>query len=195
MRYPIITIGREHGSGGRLIAKQLAADLNIPLYDKKLIDMIAKDSGFAEETIERAQEKKTGSFLYNLYFSMNNLPISDQIFIAQSKVIKKVASEGPCVIVGRCADYVLRDRKDVLNVFVYAPVKDRIHRVQEVYGEISENPEAYLKNCDKRRSSYYNFFTDLTWGDPHNHHLMINSNLGLEKAAKIIADIAQGEGR
>ena len=113
----IITIGREYGSGGSKIAKELAAALQIPFFDKKLIEIAAKETGLSEEFIQEAEQRRTSSFLYNLSFSSRNLPVSDQVFIAEADVIKRIAAEGPCVIVGRCANYVLRDQKNCLRVF------------------------------------------------------------------------------
>ena len=135
MKYSIITIGREHGSGGRTIAQMVADKLQIPLYDRKLIQMIAEDSGFAASYVETSEMRRTSSFLYNLYFDSRNLPLDDQVFLAQANVITKLAEKGPCVIVGRCADYILRDKPSVLKVFVYAPMEERVRRVEEDYGE------------------------------------------------------------
>ena len=119
MRYPVITIGRQHGSGGRTVAEMVAKKLDIPLYDKLLIQLIAKESGFAEEYIKDTDMRRIQSFFYGMYIDSRNLPLEDQLYIAQSKVIKEVSDKGPCVIVGRCADYVLRERKDVLHVFIH----------------------------------------------------------------------------
>lgn len=193
MKYPIITIGREHGSGGRLIAQKVAEKLGIPLYDKKLIRMIAADSGLSENYVESAEKKRTSSFLYNIYFDSNNLPVDDQLFITQSNIIKQVAQEGPCVIVGRCGDYVLRDRDDCLKVFIYAPVEERMERVTDVYGEKTNDAKKYLEKYDKQRASYYNRFTETKWGDPHNYHLMLNSTIGIDTIADYIVKLVLGE--
>lgn len=193
MKYPIITIGREHGSGGRLIAQKVAEKLGIPLYDKKLIRMIAADSGLSENYVESAEKKRTSSFLYNIYFDSNNLPVDDQLFITQSNIIKQVAQEGPCVIVGRCGDYVLRDRDDCLKVFIYAPVEERMERVTDVYGEKTNDAKKYLEKYDKQRASYYNRFTEAKWGDPHNYHLMLNSTIGIDTIADYIVKLVLGE--
>ena len=121
MHYPVITISREYGSGGRAIGERLAKELGVPFYDKELIFMAAKESGLSEEYIKKTEQMKSTSFLYGLYMSAQQLPMNDQIFLVQSKIIRQVAQEGPCVIVGRCADYVLRERKDLLSVFIRWP--------------------------------------------------------------------------
>lgn len=193
MKYPVITIGREHGSGGRLIAQKVAEKLGIPLYDKKLIRMIAEDSGLSENYVESAEKKRTSSFLYNIYFDSNNLPIDDQLFITQSNIIKQVAQEGPCVIVGRCGDYVLRDRDDCLKVFIYAPAEERMERVTNVYGEKTNDAKKYIEKYDRQRASYYNRFTEAKWGDPHNYHLMLNSTIGIDTIADYIVKLVLGE--
>lgn len=189
MKFNIITISREHGSGGRLIAKRLSEMLSIPLYDKQLIEMSAKDSGFTEQFIKETEQKRTTSFLYNLYFSSQNLPVNDQIFLKQSKIINELSSKSSCIIVGRCADYVLRERNDILKVFIYAPLDERIKRITKIYGETVKNPEIYLIKSDKKRSSYYNYYSDKRWGDSKNYHIMVNSTIGIEKAAKAIYEV------
>ena len=193
MKYSVITIGREHGSGGRLLAQKIADALNIPLYDKKLIHLIASESGFSEKYVEQAETKHTSSFLYNLYFDSTNLPIDDQLFIAQSNVIKKAAAQSPCVIVGRCANYVLRKRTDCLNLFVYAPMEERIHRITEEYHEQVQNKDVqrYLEKYDKQRAAYYERFTGEHWGDPHQYHLMVNSTVGLNPIAEHITKLVK----
>ncbi len=189
---PIITISREYGSGGRLIGEQLAKDLNIPFYDKELILLAAKKIGLSEEYIQRTEQTKSASFLYNLYMTSQVLPMSDQIFLTQSKIIQEMAQEGPCVIVGRCADYVLRDYDNCLNLFIHAPMDDRIKRVKEEYKDTgTANMEDYMKKQDKKRSSYYNYFSQNKWGNVKNYHLSINSSsLGLTNTTNIIKEAA-----
>lgn len=193
MKYSIITIGREHGSGGRLIAQKVSDALGIPLYDKKLIRMIANDSGFSEEYIEQAEKRKTTSFLFNIYFDKANLPMDDQLFLAQANVIKKVAERGPCVIVGRCADQILKERDDCLNVFIYAPLEEKMARTEQVYGEKPSNMKHYLEKFDKQRAAYYAHFTDETWGAPGHYHAMFNSTLGLDAVSAHIIHMAKGK--
>ena len=144
MKYPTITIGREYGSGGRLVGRRVAEDLGIPFYDKELIAMAAKETGFSEEFVRENEQKRSSGFLANLYFNTQSLPMSDQVFIAQSNIIKKVADEGPCVIVGRCADYVLENQPNCLHVFIHAPLEERIRRVKEFYNLNVEDVRAYI---------------------------------------------------
>ncbi len=192
MKYNIITVGREHGSGGRIIAKKLSELLDVPFYDKELIALAAEESGLSEQCVEEAEQKHTSGLLYSFYYDSRNLPIGDRVFLAQAEVIRRVAKEGPCVIVGRCADYVLQSREDCLNAFVYAPMEERIRRLTEDYKSEHKDPRAYLARYDKRRAAYYEFFTGNTWGDYHNYHLMVNSAIGLDEAADVIARMAQG---
>lgn len=182
----IITIGREYGSGGRLIAKALAEKLEIPFYDKEVIQGVAQKTGFAENFVRDAERRPTNSFMYDLYFSTQSLSIPDQVFIAQSGVIKDLAEKGGCVIVGRCADYILRERKNLLRVFVYAPVGERVRRAREQYGDTQDNLEGYVIRQDKQRASYYNYFTSIRWGDRKSYDLCLNSTLGLDTAVEII---------
>ena len=147
MHYPVITISREYGSGGRAIGERLAKELGVPFYDKELIFMAAKESGLSEEYIKKTEQMKSTSFLYGLYMSAQQLPMNDQIFLVQSKIIRQVAQEGPCVIVGRCADYVLRERKDLLSVFIHAPVAFRADRAQK---SMRKRPEIWRTLSAKR---------------------------------------------
>lgn len=160
MAHTVITIGRQFGSGGRIVAQRIAEELHIPFYDKAVIDMAAKETGLSQEFIRQAEQKKTSSFLYNLYMSAHNLPVTDQVFIAESDVIRRVAAEGPCVIVGRCADYVLQRQEGVLNLFIHAPLEERIFRTREAYKVDTPDIRAYVLKQDKNRSAYYEHFTD-----------------------------------
>lgn len=186
MAHTVITIGRQFGSGGRIIAQRVAETLHIPFYDKAVIDLAAKETGLSEEFIRQAEQKKTSSFLYNLYMSTQNLPVSDQVFIAESDVIRKVAAAGPCVIVGRCADYVLRERDDVLNVFIHAPMEYRAQRAKEVYEREAGNMVDYVKKQDKKRASFYNYFSQNKWGDARHYHLAISGQYGVDYAVEIL---------
>lgn len=180
----IVTFTREYGSGGRIIAKTLAQQLDVPFYDREIISLTAKKSGFTEEFVREAAEKKTASLLYSLY--MTSLPVSDQIFLAQSEVIQEIHNRGSCVIVGGCADYILRDHKDCLNVFVHAPLECRIARVREEYSDLSEDIRTYVLKQDKKRVTYYNYFTQNKWGHADNYHLCVNSALGIDISVNII---------
>ncbi len=187
----IITVSREYGSGGRIIAKKLAETLKIPFYDKELIDITAKKLGLSPDFIREIEQKKAGSFLYNLYTSSQNLPINDQIFIAESQVIKQIAEEGPCIILGRCADYVLKDNKEVLKTFIYSPLEERIKRVEQDYNSKTDNTKAFIVKKDKRRASYYNYYTNGDWGCYKNYDLMVNSFLGIDKTVEIILNLVK----
>jgi cytidylate kinase len=194
MRYKVITVGREYGSGGRFIARSAAEKLSVPFYDKELIELAAEKTGLSEEFVKRAEEHRTSGFLYNLYYPANSLPLYDQVFIAQSNIIRRIASEGPCVIVGRCADHVLQNVPGCLHVFVRAPMEDRIARARNYYG--LEGGDDALKSAivkqDKARASYYNHFTMGKWGMAQNYDLTINSALGIDEAAHAIISLARG---
>lgn len=188
----IITIGREYGSGGSLVAKKLAYALSIPFYDKQLIEIAAKETGLSEEFIREAEQHRTSSFLYNLSFSSRNLPVSDQVFIAESKVIKRVAEGGPCVIVGRCANYVLREQKNCLHVFIHAPLSDRFQRAREEYRIPADEVQACVLKHDKARAAYYNYFTTGQWGKCQDYDITLNSGtLGIDTAASALLDLIQ----
>ena len=198
MGYNIITISREYGSGGRNIGQLVAEKLGYDFYDNALVDKIAKESGFAEEIIKDAGEYATSgnSFLFSL--SMSNLSeinmpsISYQIYAVQKKIITELAEKGRCVIVGRCADYILRERKDTLNVFISASMEFRKNRISDIYHEGGNKPEKMLRDKDKKRKTYYKYYTDNEWGMCHNYNLCLDSSLfGIEKCADIIADIAR----
>jgi len=193
LKYSIITIGREYGSGGRIIAKQVAETLGIAFYDKELIHLAAQKTGLSEEYISSsATHHKANKFFYNLIFSSDNLPVSDQLYIAETDIIKKVSDDGPCVIVGRCADYILRERQDCLKIFIHAPLEERIARAKNDYG-ISEDIENFVQKTDKERSAHYDYFTNQEWGKAQNYHMTINSTVGLDMAVKLIIAAATGE--
>lgn len=189
----IFTISREYGSGGRLVAKALAEALQVPFYDREIIGMAAKETGLSENFIQQAERENTHSFLYNLYMSSQNLPVSDQVFIAESDIIKEIAQKGPCVITGRCADYVLRNDPRCINVFVHAPLEQRMARVEQEYGEKAEDYRAFVLKKDRARASYYNHFTTNKWGKCQNYHLSLDSSLGLDTLVAILATAAGRE--
>ena len=194
MAHTVITIGRQFGSGGRIVAQRVAEALHIPFYDKAVIDLAAKETGLSEEFIRQAEQKKTSSFLYNLYMSTQNLPVTDQVFIAESEVIRKVATVGPCVIVGRCADYVLRNQEGVLNLFIHAPLDERIFRAKEEYKVEAPDVLAYVLKQDKNRAAFYEHFSDRVWGKAENYHLAINSTIGLNTTVDLILALAEERG-
>ena len=190
MSIPVITISREYGSGGRLIGERLAQQLDVPFYDKELILMAAKESGLSEDYIRKTEQIKSTSFLYGLYMGSQQLPMNDQIFLVESKIIKQVAQEGPCVIVGRCGDYILREDSNLLSVFVHAPMEQRVKRAREDYGDTGSNLEDYIRKQDKKRASFYNYFSQNKWGNASQYHLSISSIYGLDFAVEILKHAA-----
>ena len=194
MAKTIITLGREYCTGGRYIAEDVANALGIKLYDKELITMAAKHSGLSEEAVAASEKRHTHSLLYSLYTMGNELPLGEQVFILQSRIIKQLAEEGPCVILGRCGDYVLRERPNVLRTFVYAPVADRVARAK-ARPDAKEMPdrmwETQLAKHDRARASYYNYYTENRWGEAKNYDLCLNAALGLDACADLIVDAAK----
>lgn len=190
----VITISRQYGSGGRFVGKKLAEKLGIPFYDNELISMAAKESGFAESLFENAEKNTTYSLLYSLsMFGTNSaglygLPLSDKVFLIQSDIIKKVASEGPCVIVGRCADYVLRENDDVIHFFLYSDKESRIKRATTYYGLDERKAREAIDKTDKKRSAYYNYYTGERWGDIKNYHMAIDTDsVGIDGCVDILS--------
>ena len=203
MEKKIITISREFGSGGRTVGKRVAELLDIPYYDKELVKRVAVETGFDEKFIE--QQGEYASPLNNLlsyafasrgmHHSMNGLSADDLLWAIQCKVILELADKGPCVIVGRCADYILREREDTLNVFIHAPLQDRAQRIVRLYGESETAPEKRLEAKDKRRRAYYKHYTGHDWGMSQNYHLSLDTGLvGIDRCAQLIADVARFPG-
>lgn len=186
----IITVGREFCTGGFDIAEKVAQKLGIKMYDKELITLAAKDSGLSEEAVAASEKQHTHSLLYSLYTMGGDLPLNDQVYIIQSHIVSQLAEKGPCVIVGRCADYILRDAADCLTVFIHADMEQRAKRIVEQYGERTETPEKRLRDKDKRRAAYYQYYTDLKWGEARNYHIALNSGaLGIGRCVEIIAHL------
>ena len=194
MKYKVITISREFGSGGHSIGKAVAETLGIPFYDQKLLEQIAGETGFSQEFVEDAAEYATAknSLLFNLVMSRSlhgrtELTPADAIYIAQSKIIKELADQESCVIVGRCADYVLRERPDCLHVFICADSISRGQRILERYGDNGKPVQKRIEDKDTRRKIYYSHYTDQIWGAPQNYHLCLNSSaLGEENCVQTI---------
>ncbi|MDO5538821.1 MAG: cytidylate kinase-like family protein [Eubacteriales bacterium] len=183
----IITISREFGSGGRTIGKKTAEKLGIPCYDAELIEKIAEESGFAANYIKEEGEDATGGWLSSRAMGPTN---QDKLWLIQRKVILELAEKSSCVIVGRCADYILKDRADCLNVFIHASMEYRAERIVKVYGDQKESPERRLKEKDKRRAAYHRFYTDMKWGHAQNYHLCLNSGiLGIDKCVEILKNL------
>ncbi len=194
MSLPIITIGRSFGSGGRIIGEKIATLLNIPLYDKELVQITAEKSGFHATVVEQMQQNKPASLLYSLSGSVIEYPLQDQVYYAQAAVIRDLAKKGPCVIVGRCADSILEHEARIMKVFIHAPVSQRAARAKDEYKITSKKPLDYIKyvrKCDKKRKSYYEYFTHRPWGKAEHYDLCLNSAMGLDVVADIIVRAAK----
>ena len=192
----IITISREFGSGGRTIGRRVAEKLGIPFYDKELVDQIATESGFAPNFVEEHGEHAPGKTLFSYAFSshgvpgvLNGLSAADFLWTIQCNVIMQLAEQGSCVIVGRNADYILKDRKDCLHVFVHADMDYRAGRIVRLYGDSEKSPAKRLEEKDKRRRINYQHYTGGTWGMAQNYDLCLNSStLGEDRCVKMIID-------
>ncbi len=198
----VITIARQFGSGGREIGNRLSEILGIPLYDRELITAAAEAGNLHPEVAEKADEKAASSLLYTLAMGSNiftshgaglSLPVNDRLYLLQSDFIREKAAEGSCIIVGRCADHILKDNPNRFSVFVYAPLSVRRRRVTERHPELSENGALELINkTDKRRATYYNFYTGGKWGKYENYQIALDSGaLGIEGTAQLLADAAR----
>lgn len=185
MRY-VITIGREYGSGGRFIGKLLAKKLNIAFYDSELLSKAAQESGMSEAVFRNFDEKKDSMFDTGLGLYSYDMTIGQKVFLAQFDAIKKIAENESCVIVGRCADYVLRDEPNVINIFVCATMEDKIERAVKYYGLNPNKVVSQIQKMDKKRKSYYNFYTDRDWGKANTYDLCINSKIGIEASVDAI---------
>ena len=202
MKKKIVTISRQYGSGGRYIGENLAKAMGVPCYDEKLIDMVAKESGFAQSFVAEKGERMTGSLLFNIasslsfannVFSTNNgVTLQDEIYFTQNRIIKELADKGPCVIVGRCADYILRETEDCLNVFIFADNESKIERAEKYFNITREEAPAVLKKKDKARANHYKYYTDQEWGMASNYDLCLNSGLiGIEGCVKAIQQVLE----
>lgn len=193
----IITIGREFGSGGRLIGKELAQRLGIPFYDKEIVHKASEISGLDEKFVEEMEQKLNTRLLFNISSNGHFFPsapdsqfppLEDQVFFAECKVIRGYADEGPCVIVGRCADFILGDKYESFRVFIFAPFEQRVERVKKYYG-ITEDVESRIRKIDKLRARHYAFYTDKKWGLIENYDMSINSGMfGIEGTTDILAE-------
>ena len=188
MKNRILTISREFGSGGRTIGKMAAKELGIPCYDSELIQRIAEESGFDETYVKNAEETAPAGFKALAFSTRAFSPTNDDyLWDIQRKVILELAEKGPCVIVGRCADYILRDQADCLTAFIHASLEYRAERIVKVYGEREESPKQRIKDKDKRRAAYHRFYTDMKWGYAKNYQVSLDSGkLGLERCAEIL---------
>ena len=195
MQKHVITLSRQFGSGGSEIGKKLSDILGLPYVDKAILAEAAASSGISKEHFEKADEKRTNSFLFSLVSShyggsvapiqLSDIITDDKLFIYTANAIKKIAAE-PCIIVGRCADDVLRDKK-IIRVYVYADLADRVKRIAELYGIDEKAAATLIKKTDKKRANYYNFYTSKTWGVAENYDLCINSSsLGIDGSTETI---------
>lgn len=200
----IITIGRQYGSGGREIGRRLAQRLGVPYYDKKLIELAAEDSGIDRAVMEHVDETAASALLYGLNFGALGFgspaggalgsSINDKVFFAEAERIKRAAEEGPCVIVGRCADYVLRERSDVISVFIHAALQDRVDRAVQAYGEKPARAEDVIHKIDKMRANYYNYYSSFSrkWSSLENYTVTLNTSaVSLDTAVDVLALMAQ----
>lgn len=197
----VITIGREFGSGGHEVGMKLAAKLGIKCYDKELLSEAAKASGIAEELFSAQDEKPTSSFLYSLVMDTYSLgytnaymdmPINHKVFLAQFDAIKKIAARESCVIVGRCADYALEDNPFAVNVFIKAPLEKRVERIKRIY-ELNDNKAAdFIQKTDKKRASYYNYYSSKRWGEAKSYNFCIDTgDVGIEGAIELILNYVE----
>ncbi len=190
----VITIGRQYGSAGRQIGQKIAQD---KCYDKELLAVAAKESGLCHELFESHDEKPTNSFLYSLVmdtYSMGytstgyvDMPINHKVFLAQFDAIKKLAEQESCIIVGRCADYALEEYPGMISVFIHAKLEDRIRRIKRLYNMTDDKAKELILKTDKKRASYYNYYSSKKWGDAKSYHLSIDSSLlGIDGSVEII---------
>ena len=191
----VVTIGRQYGSGGKIIGEKLAKALGIPFYDKELLTEAARKSGICQEMFESNDEKPTSSLLYSLVmgtYSGDSLPLNHKLFLAQFDAIRSLADKGSCVIIGRCADYALEDYKNVINVFIHAKMEDRIDRAVAQYGIDINKAEDIIIKTDKKRASYYNFYSSKKWGNVDNYDITVDSSvLGIDDTVKLLKEFVE----
>ena len=201
----IITIGREYGSGGHQIGEIVAKKLGIAFYDKQIISLAAQKSGLSDEFIANNEQRVKSGLMQNLaasaayssgFFSSQYLPLSESIFISQAQVIRDIAARERAVIVGRCADYILSGRKNTVNIFIHAPIEDRVRRIMALYQLSEADAMKAIATSDKERGNHYFRYTDRKWGKAQNYDLSVNSSLlGIEGTVEMLADVAGIEDR
>lgn len=191
MKHRVLTISREFGSGGRTIGKTVAEKLGIPCYDSELIAKIAEKSGFAENYVKTVEESAPTGFLAAAWTNRAFGPTNeDYLWDAQRKVILELAAQENCVIVGRCADYILRDTADCLTAFIHTSLAYRAERIVKVYGERDASPEQRIRDKDKRRAAYHRFYTDMKWGDVKNYQICLDSGaLGIDRCVELLRSL------
>ena len=193
----IISIGRQHGSGGREIARLLAQELGIKCYDKEIVDEAAKHADFSRDLINAYDEKRMSAFMLHAggYGLNENFRLNMQVVSAQFDAIREIASKGDCIFVGRCADYILRDRSDLVSVFILGDMDERLKCLERRQGLDEAAARKKIKEVDKDRSSFYKYYSDQVWGDAQNYDLCINSSrLGVEGTVKVIMDYIKTRG-
>lgn len=193
----VITISRQYGSAGHEIGKKLAEKLNIPFYDKEIIALAAKKSGYNIDLLSKADEKPASSLLYSLVmgsYTMGSrssgtldLPLNDKLFLIQSGIIEDFAKQGPCVIIGRCANYILQDKLNCTNVFIHSSAENRVKRIMEIYNLSEDDAKHQIKTIDKQRASYYSYYSSLKWDRANNYDLCLDGlKIGIDNAVDII---------
>ena len=197
----VVTIGREYGSGGHEVGRRLAEKMGVRLYDRELLELAAKNSGLAEELFDKQDEKPTSSLLYSLVMdtysfgysdAYSDMPINQRIFLAQFDTIKKLGEAESCVIVGRCADYALEGYEHLISVFITAPLEERIKTIMERNGVDAKKAESLIHKTDKKRSSYYDYYSDKKWGRAESYDLCINSaDIGIDGVVELIYEYAR----
>ena len=196
----VITIGREYGSGGRIIGEKLAERLEIPYYDKKILERLAKESGICDEVINAYDEKPTNSLLYSLAMnpygfvnSMNaNQSLEVRVHLSQVNLVKKIAKEGSCVLIGRGADCILKDEPNVFRFFICADIEKRIERIMKLESVSAEKAKQLIAKADKNRAQFYNYYTNQKWGDAKNYDLCVNSSvLGMDGTVSVLQNFIE----
>ncbi len=196
MKINYVTISREYGSGGREVGRKLAEKLGVPLYDKEIIEQTAFKTGFAEDYVKRQGEYASArNWLEYSFSARNNYGMSpeDYLWSKQREVILELVKKGPCVIVGRCADYILRDHEDVLNVFIYADIEKRKKRITDIYKE-PKNTDKMLRDIDKKRAFNYRYYTEQEWGKCQNYDMTLDAgSLGIENCVDLIYHVCRDD--
>ena len=195
----ILTISREFGSGGRTVGRMAATALHIPCYDQEILEELAKKSGFTQGYIrEQGEYAAHAGWLSNALASRfsDGLTSQDRLWVLQRELILELAEKGPCVIVGRCANFILREKADCLTAFIHADMAFRAKRIVEVYGQRQDSPEKRLQDKDRRRAAYYQFYTDTRWGQARNYHIALDSGvLGIDRCAELLAELYESCGQ
>lgn len=202
MKKYAITLGRQFGSGGHEIGTKLSEALGIKCYDKEILSESAKHSGLCEEIFKNNDEKPTSSFLYSLVMDISgsgysgpaymDMPLNHKVFLAQFHTIQKLAEEDSSLFIGRCADYALQDKKDVINIFIHAPLEDRIRRIASLHNLTDNKAKEMILKTDKKRASYYNYYSSNKWGESSNYDLCINSSLlGIDDTVAFLKQIIE----